>query len=596
LKIPDEFIEKIKDQNDIVDVISESVKLRRVGKNYSGLCPFHHEKTPSFSVSSEKQFYNCFGCGEAGSVITFVMKTKNLIFIDAIKYLAERAHILFDFDEGANKQVEDRREHLYRINVEAARFFFKNLFQNKIALNYFKGRGIEESTIKRFGLGFALDSWNALLQHLKKKGFTELDMVSAGLLSKNDKGKIYDRFRNRVMFPVFDYKGKVIGFGGRVLDDSKPKYLNSPETYVFNKGTNLYGLNFAIKTSINRTFIIVEGYMDCIALHQQGITNAVASLGTALTVNQAKLMKRYADKIIISYDADVAGEAATVRGLDILRNEGFDVRVLTVPSGKDPDEYIRSNGRDAFLRLIEGALPLIEYKIKKAGEGINFKDKEMLIQYIKNVTEILAVLDPVEKDVYIKKISEETKISEQAIYDQLSGEVAKNIKNADNTNTSYNIGQKLYMEPAYLKAERSLLKLMLENEDNYNYIVENMDIDNLVLQGHKKIYSLINEGKANDEQKLEKYIENKCDDLESSKEWINILNLDLIQGEYEINNLIDDYIKEVKKYKLEESKKEIMTRIKECEAKGLLEESIQLAQRLIEIQKLMEGVSHGGRR
>jgi DNA primase len=596
LKIPDEFIEKIKDQNDIVDVISESVKLRRVGKNYSGLCPFHHEKTPSFSVSSEKQFYNCFGCGEAGSVITFVMKTKNLIFIDAIKYLAERAHIPFDFDEGANKQVEDRRERLYKINVEAARFFFNSLFQNKTALNYFKGRGIEESTIKRFGLGFALDSWNALLQHLKKKGYTELDMVSAGLLSKNDKGRIYDRFRNRVMFPVFDYKGKVIGFGGRVLDDSKPKYLNSPETYVFNKGTNLYGLNFAIKSNINRTFIIVEGYMDCIALHQQGITNAVASLGTALTVNQAKLMKRYADKIIISYDADLAGEAATVRGLDILRNEGFDVRVLKVPSGKDPDEYIRSNGRDAFLRLIESALPLIEYKIKKAGEGINFKDKEMIIQYTKNVTEILAALDPVEKDVYIKKISEETKISEQAIYDQLSGEVAKNTKNADNTNTSYNIGQKLYMEPAYLKAERSLLKLMLENEDNYNYIVENMDIDTLVLQGHKKIYSLINEGKTKAEQKIEKYIENKCDDLESSKEWVNILNLDLIQGEYEINNLIDDYIKEVKKYKLEESKKEIMTRIKECEAKGLLEESIQLAQRLIEIQKLMEGVSHGGRR
>jgi DNA primase len=596
LKISDEFIEKIKDQNDIVDVISESVKLRRTGRNYSGLCPFHNEKTPSFSVSSDKQIYKCFGCGEAGNVITFVMKVKNLSFIDGVKYLAERANIAIDFEDGADRQVEDRKEGLYKINVDAARYFFNSLFKSKNALTYFKGRGIEESTIKRFGLGFSQDNWSALLNYLKRKGYSELDIISSGLAIKSEKGKVYDRFRNRVMFPVFDYKGKVIGFGGRVLDDSKPKYLNSPETYVFNKGTNLYGLNFAIKNNINRTFIIVEGYMDCIALQQQGITNAVASLGTALTVNQAKLMKRYADKVIISYDADLAGEAATVRGLDILRQEGFDVRVLTVPSGKDPDEYIRSNGKDAFLRLIEGALPLIEYKIKKAGKGINFRDKEMLIQYTKNVTEILTNLDPVEKDVYIKKISEETKISEQAIYDELNGEIAKNVKNPQGANNVANFGQKLYMEPAYLKAERSLLKLMLENDENFNYIVKNMDEESLVLQGHKKIYNLIIKGKAENESNMEKYIENNCNDLESSKEWINILTLDLIQGEYEIITLLNDYIKEIKKYKLEESKKDIMTRIKECEAKGLLEETIQLAQKLIEIQKLMEVVSHGGRR
>jgi DNA primase len=596
LKISDDIIEKIKDQNDIVDVISESVKLRRAGRNYSGLCPFHHEKTPSFSVSSEKQIYKCFGCGEAGNVITFIMKLKNLPFIDAVKHLAERANITLELGEGSNKQVEDRKERLYKINVDAARYFFNNLVRYKNAVAYFKARGMGENTIKRFGLGYAPDNWSALLKFLKGKGYSELDIISAGLAIKNEKGNIYDRFRNRVIFPVFDYRGKVIGFGGRVLDDSKPKYLNSPETYVFNKGTNLYGLNFAIKSNINRTFIVVEGYMDCISLHQHGITNAVASLGTALTANQAKLMKRYADKVIISYDADLAGQAATVRGLDILRGEGFDVRVLTVPSGKDPDEYIRSNGKEAFHRLIENALPLIEYKIKKAGEGIKFNDNEMVIQYIKKVTEILADLDPVEKDVYIKKISEETKISEQAIYDLLSGEIVKNVNRVQQVNTADNFGQKLYVEPAYLKAERALLKLMLENDENFQHITKNMNEEALVLSEHKKIYNLIIEGRAQAVPSIEKYIENKCDDIESSREWINIITLSIIQGEYDTEKLLNDYINEVKKYKLEETKKEIMTRIKECEAKGLLEESIQLAQELVKIQKLMEGVSHGGRR
>ncbi|MGL5352987.1 MAG: DNA primase, partial [Clostridium sp.] len=333
MQISEEILEKIKEQSDIVDVISETVKLKRSGRNFSGLCPFHNEKSPSFSVSQDKQIYKCFGCGEAGNVITFVMKNKNLPFIDAVKYLGEKANIVIQDESGKRNKTTEKKELMYKVNVEAARFYFANLMNTKGSKEYFLNRGIKEETIKKFGLGFAKDSWNNLIFHLRKKGFNDELLLEAGLVSTSEKtGNKYDRFRNRVMFPVFDYSGKVIGFGGRVLDDSKPKYLNSPETLVFQKGTNLYGLNFAIKNKIpDRYFIIVEGYMDLITLHQYGITNVVASLGTALTTNQARLLKRYADKVIISYDADVAGQTATLRGLEILREAGFDVRVLNIP-------------------------------------------------------------------------------------------------------------------------------------------------------------------------------------------------------------------------------------------------------------------------
>jgi DNA primase len=414
--ISDEIIEKIKYENDIVDVISESVRLKRAGRNYLGLCPFHHEKTPSFSVSPEKQIYKCFGCGEAGNVITFVMKLKNKSFPEACEYLAEKASIEMKTDNRYDNQ-KAKYNKMYEINVEAARFFFNNLKNNNVAKEYFFNRGINQKTINKFGLGYSLNNWNGVLNYLKSKGYTELDMLSLGLISKSPKGRYYDLFKNRVMFPVFNVRGKVIGFGGRVFGDTKPKYLNSPETILFKKGTNLYGLNLAIKDLSEKKIIIVEGYMDCISLHQYGITNTVASLGTALTGKQAKLLKRYTDEVIISYDADAAGQAATLRGLEILKNEGFLIKVLTVPKGKDPDEFIKINGKEAFLELIKNALPLIEYKIEKCGEGVNFEDREQMIKYVGRVAQVIVNLDPIEKDVYIKKISEKTNVNEQAIYD-----------------------------------------------------------------------------------------------------------------------------------------------------------------------------------
>lgn len=584
--ISEDVISRVKELNDIVDVISETVRLKRAGRNYSGLCPFHNEKTPSFSVSSEKQIYKCFGCGEAGNVITFIMKVKNLTFPEAVEYLAKRANIPIDINDNNSKNKKSSYEKAYGLNVEAARFFFGNLKKNRSAMQYLINRGITEKTIRSFGLGFAEDDWTLLLRYLKRKGFTELDMLSAGLVIKSDKGTLYDRFRNRIIFPVFDHRGRVIGFGGRVMDDSKPKYLNSPETVVFKKGINLYGLNFAIKNNPDRYFIIVEGYMDCISLHQHGIKNAVASLGTALTSEQVRLMKRYADKAIIAYDSDLAGQAATLRGLEILKKGGFDVRVLTVPKGKDPDEFIRANGKEAFYTLIKNALPLIDYKLKRVEKNVNFKNQEEVINYVKDSARILAELDPIEMDIYIKKVAEKAHVNEQSIYDLISGENHKDTNKLQNVNIINDIGQKLYLEPAYLKAERNLLKLMLENEEAYKFILKNINNEQLILQSHKKIFDLIVENNSFPLQEKKISIEKNCNDIETSKEWIYIGEIDYKNlTDCDVNQLIIDCIYEIKKYKLEETKKEIMNDIKQLESKGLIEESLKLAKRLIIINE-----------
>lgn len=589
MRITEETIERIKQENDIVDIISETVKLKRSGRNYMGLCPFHNEKSPSFSVSQDKQIYKCFGCGEAGNVLTFVMKNRNLNFIEACKVLAEKANIRLDLGNGEESKVVKKKELLYKVNVEAARYFFSNLQRDKNSKEYFTNRGIKEITIKRFGLGYAKDGWQNLRTHLKRKGFNDELMLEAGLVLKSQKGTIYDRFRNRVMFPVFNSKGNVIGFGGRVLDDSKPKYLNSPETLVFQKGTNLYGLNFAIKhKNEERYFIIVEGYMDLISLHQYGITNVVASLGTALTTNQARLLKRYADKVIISYDADFAGQTATLRGLEILKEAGFDVRVLQIPQGKDPDEFVRSNGSDAFLKLVNKAESLISYRLKKAKDGIDFKDKSSLIEYGNRVTEILANLNPVEKDIYVKSISEDTGIKEQSLYDLIS--MTKNTKSEDFMNKKEEFGTKLYVEPGYVKAEKSLIKLMLD-EDYYNEIIENISSDDLNSKAHAKIFDLIKESKDKGLENTNLHVEAGCDDVESSKEWVKIKEFQVLKAE-DKHRLILDYIKQIKNFKLTKQLDLLRKKLKELENNGLIEESIKVA---LELNKINDALKKGER-
>ena len=418
----DEFIEEVRSANDIVDVIGGYIKLEKKGKNYFGLCPFHKEKTPSFSVEPTKQIFHCFGCGKGGNVIHFIMNAENLDFINAVKFLADRAKI--QLPEMENKEEAERarlKKELIRLNTEAARFFYSQLCSNAglKAREYLEGRALSGQTLRRFGIGYSLEEWDSLYKFLKKEGFDEKLLQKSGLALPGRNGGLYDRFRGRIMFPIFDVRGNIIGFGGRVLDSSMPKYLNSPETPVYSKGKNLYALNFA-KNSGEKRIIVVEGYMDAISLHQNGITNAVASLGTALTESQGRILKKYAEEVIISYDADTAGQAATMKGLDILSGIGCSVKVLVIPHGKDPDEFIRKNGAERFRELMDRALPLIEYKVKVFKNQVDLNSTEGKISFIKKLSDLLSKLDSrVETEMYVKKMALEYGITEESIYSEI---------------------------------------------------------------------------------------------------------------------------------------------------------------------------------
>lgn len=585
----EEIIQKIKEENDIVDIVSEVVTLKKTGKNYLGRCPFHNEKTPSFTVSSEKQIYKCFGCGEAGNVISFVMKTRNMAFPEAVKLLGEKVGIVVDDADspGKSSATNEKFKRMYDINIQAARYFYTNLKRFKAPYEYLKGRGITDETIKKFGIGFSLDNWQGIRSYLKQRGFSEEEILELGLTTKNEKGNIYDRFRNRIIFPVFNVSGRVIGFGGRVLDDSKPKYLNSPETPIFHKGTNLYGLNLAIKNNPARTVIMVEGYMDVISLSQQGVTNVVATLGTALTEGQCKLLKRYIDTVIVSFDSDVAGQNATIRGLEILQKSGFDLKILQIPSGKDPDEFIRSYGREKFLNLVDGALPIIDFKLRMAEKGIDFSKQEMVIKYLKRVVSVLKDLDPLEKAVYIKQVSEKSGIGEEAIMESLDKNPNKSIQNNKNHNINRKFGQKLYLEPGFVRAERTVLSLALDKRLS-DKIFSNVSEDDLILKAHKVIYTIIKENNMCSKEELIKIINlQTMQDSEFTKEWIKIQEYKVDIDEGSIDKMVSDCVNNIKKYKLEESRKKIMDKIRKCESEGLVEETLMLARELMDIQKEM---------
>ncbi|WP_315116839.1 DNA primase [uncultured Clostridium sp.] len=585
--ISEDVIQKVKEYNNIVDIISETVRLRKSGKYYTGLCPFHNEKTPSFTVTPDKQIYKCFGCGEAGNVITFIMKTKNLSYVDAIKMLADRANIEI---EDSRSSITDNSSKLYKINTEAARYFYYNLRKNKSAMDYLIKRGLSSRTINRFGLGYALDSWDSLLKHLKGKGYTELDMLSAGLILKNKNDRYYDRFRNRIIFPVFDYRKKVIGFGGRVMDNSNPKYLNSPETSIFKKGTNLYGINYAIENNDEKMFIIVEGYMDCISLHQHGVKTAVASLGTAFTSNQAKLLKRYADKVVIAYDADSAGEKATLRGLQILKEEGFDVRVLSIPQGKDPDDFIKNNGKEEFLTLVERSMELEDYKIEKAAKGLNLKNPNDVAKYAEIALDIIRDLQPVEKDIYINKLSQETGIQNQALYDLMNNKLQKDGNNNDLMNSNEFFGNKYYLEPVYVKCERTLINIMVNNEEMKEYILETLKEEYFISQKRREIYKFVLRNLDRNEEEIGTLIESEFMNYSIIEEWIKIKEVNVIDEDCDYKLLIDDYVRELKKLKSDQNKKEIIENIKKLESEGKLKESLELAQQLFNIQKQLDGM------
>ncbi|HHU63784.1 MAG TPA: DNA primase [Clostridiales bacterium] len=482
-----EWIDEVRMNNDIVDVVSEYLTLTPSGRGFVALCPFHNEKTPSFSVSPEKQIFHCFGCGVGGNVISFIMKMENMDFLEAVELLAEKAGIAIPQTE-QDKDYAKKREKtkaIYQVNREAALYYYNNLLtkEGERFLDYIANRGIAINTVKSFGLGCALNRWDGLKNFLLKKGYPIELLCDAGLVVKSSKGKdFYDRFRNRIIFPIINTRNQVVAFGGRSIGDTLPKYINSPETVVYSKGYHLYGLNrFRGRAHIS-DLIVVEGYMDVLALYQGGFKNVVASLGTALTKHQARLIKRYAKQAFIAYDGDAAGKSATIRGLELLEKEGCKPKVVSLPEDTDPDDIIRQYGPQGFQNLLNEALSLTDFKLSIAKSGVDMDTQEGKAAYAIKASEILAGLDnAIERDIYIKKVSKETGISYHAILSEIQqkkgSSTGKIIKRNTNGNNRHNkiLTRKNEEIADVTKAERTVLCLLCQNQDLIEKTVNSLE-------------------------------------------------------------------------------------------------------------------------
>lgn len=424
MALSDSFLQELKMKTDIEDVISTYVTLKRRGATLVGLCPFHNEKTPSFTVYPATQSFYCFGCGAGGDAITFLKKIENLDYLDAVKTLAQRAGLQMP-QEGFDDSLSKRRRRILEMNREAARFYHSVLLspEGKVGYDYYIGRALSAATINHFGLGFAPNQWDALLKHMRAKGYQPAELVDAGLARKGQKG-YYDNFRNRVMTPIIDVRGNVIAFGGRVLDDSKPKYINTGDTLVYKKTNELFALNFA-KDSKEDALILCEGYMDVIAMHQAGFTNAVAGCGTALTTEQVRLISRYAKEVILTYDADEAGQKALQKAMTLFGQTDVKVRIPALVGGKDPDEIIRTYGRDKFKGMLEGASNETEFRLLALRRQYNLATTQGKIDFIGGALQILATLPPVEQDLYVSRLSEELGVERQNMKVQLQDLVAR---------------------------------------------------------------------------------------------------------------------------------------------------------------------------
>lgn len=504
MAIPEEVINEIKYRNDIETVISQYVTLKRRGKNLVGLCPFHNEKTPSFTIYPENGSFYCFGCGAGGDVITFTGLIENLDYIESVKLLAEKSGVVLPHD-GYDNSMQNLKNTVYDINRETAKFFHAYLMSEdgKWALDYLLNRGLSIKTIKHFGLGAAPDSWDMLINHLKSKGYTLSQMYTANVVGKSDRGGYYDRFRKRVMFPIINIRGNVVAFSGRAMPENEKKggkYVNTADTPVFKKSENLFGINFA-KNHCSEQLILVEGNLDVISLHQAGFCNVVAPLGTAFTSEQANLISRYTKEIVLMLDADAAGQKAIKRASSILENSGLSVKVVVIPDGKDPDEYIRKNGADRFRGLLNGAVSDIEYKLLTAANGISLESDDGKIKYLGLAAEIIAGTDDVmTRDIYIGRLSEKYGVSRTALTSKVEDLRKKNrrIKQKQEIGniihpkfTKDDVNPERRNSVKATAAEETLIAVLLQHPDFYSYAKEKLPQDKLVTSLNKRIYGII---------------------------------------------------------------------------------------------------------
>mgnify|MGYP003289968288 CR=1 FL=1 len=559
VRYSEELIEDIRANNDIVDVISQYVTLKRSGRSYFGLCPFHKEKTPSFSVSVDKQIFHCFGCGAGGNVLHFIQKIENIDFKESIELLAERAGIVLPTETGSSDDKKQRlKEKIYDINQQVAMFYHENLYKPtaKSGQEYVKKRKLDNKALKNFLIGYA-DSNNSVYKFLKEKGFTEEEILESRLVNKTERGTFIDRYRNRLIFPIQDVRGRVVAFGGRVLDNSLPKYINSPENLVYNKSRTLYGLNVA-KNSKKSEIIMVEGYMDTVSLHQRGIDNVVASCGTALTEAQGRMLKKYCDKVIISYDSDTAGQNATLRGLEILKNLGCDVRILQMEGAKDPDEFVIKYGTGKFNLLIEKAISLIEFRVKVLKNNVNLDNANDKIKFLKEIAKILSNVDnKIEQEIYLDKIADTYSISKEAIYAEIN-----------KLNYNKNTGQKILerpkvvkkiekkVEPSNKREELIILLLLNGQMEIYNQIKQKISPQEFKVEVNKRIVEKLY--KKYEEEKQD--ITNVLDLFSEDEEAISMLTK-IMSSNDEIKNdkkAVDDVINSYIKEKLTNRKNEII--------------------------------------
>ena len=588
----DEIKEEIRSSNDIVDVISQYVILKRSGRNYFGLCPFHNEKSPSFSVSPERQYFHCFGCGKGGDVFTFVSEIEKISFKESIELLAERAKITLPTLEGegfnSKQYLKDR---MFKINLDAALFFHERLYKPlaKEAQNYVKQRKMDNTTLQNFKIGYS-GNYNELYTMLKGKGYTEKEILATGLVNKNDRGEFIDRFRKRLMFPIITTSGKVVAFGGRRLDDNEKsaKYINSNENLIYSKKKHLFALNLAKKSQEER-LILVEGYMDAISLHQRGIDNAVASLGTALTEEQARLLARYSNQVIISYDADGAGQTAILRAMELLSKIGVDTRVLQMEGAKDPDEYVVKYGTGKFKMLLDNSISLVEFRIKMLKQKYNLDIAKDKVEFLKQITKILTnVNNSIEREIYIDKISTQYDISKNAIFAEVNKILYSNKPKKEILEKKIAPVEKPVQEisDAILKREKMVLYLLINYfDETYSKIKNEIRQEDFLDELNKTIYAKIIESDESDKDKILSIISNIED--------VNIQShiSEIMVTDYQITSVdkaLDDVIAIYSKERLNKKKNEIIKKLENPQ--GFSKEEIsnlekELSTTIIELAK-----------
>ena len=598
MRYSDEILDEVKSSNDIVDVISQYIGLKRSGRNYFGLCPFHNEKSPSFSVSPDKQIFHCFGCGVGGNVITFISKIEGIGFKESIEVLAERANIkLPSIDNSVDSKKEELKAKVYKVNSFTAEYYHKRLYEpfSKVAQEYVKKRQLNNETIKSFKIGFS-GKFDELYQALKKEGFNEEEILESGLVNKNDNGKYIDRYRNRLMIPIFDERNRVIAFGGRVLDDSKPKYINSPENIVYSKGRHLFGLNVAKKDHPKR-LLIVEGYMDAISLHQRGITDVVASLGTALTTSQGWLLRRNCEQVILGFDSDGAGQTAIMRAMEVMQNMGCDMRVLQMTGAKDPDEYVLKYGSARFKKLLDDAISLIEFKIKVLQKDLNLENASDKIKFLNEIAKLISKIEnTMEREIYIEKIAKGYNISKEAIYAEVNKIQYSNRKSSKVLEKERPIVSKIKNEKhdsiseEIIKRENTIIWLLINSADTYKTIKENIKLDDFKNEENKEIlkeiYNALENGNTN--------INSVLDHIDS--EQIQSHLTEIMADDYGITDnkkAIDDLLK---KYELERLQNTRDSLIEELNIEKDIEKKKNIGKELNDIVLILSKINQGGYR